>query len=226
MEFNKQQISNILFASTYVAMLTQIIGVYFTFDIEENSYLSYLKFFFWISSILAIWSHHKSSITDPGRVTHEINSIVLEYYINLHDIPIKRAEKFNQSYGRMLFDKMDDEDKKEAEDEESDESDEDEFQYEQITTISDQVMERISKDYKIELKRCNSCFVVKTPGMHHCSFCRGCVMKRNHHCPWINNCVGQFNQKFFIQFCWYCMWGCGLAGYMTCYYLIYKNKKE
>jgi hypothetical protein len=139
MEFNKQQVSNILFASTYVAIFTQIIGVFFTFDSEDNSYLSYLKFFFWISCFLALWSHHKASSTDPGRVTHEINSIVIEFYINLHDISIKRAEKFNQSYGRMLFDKMDEEDKKEGE-EESENSEDDDYPYEQITTISYQVM--------------------------------------------------------------------------------------
>ena len=226
MEFNKQQLGTILFASTYVAILTQMIGVLFTFDSDNNSYLSYFKFLFWINCFLAIWSHHKASSTDAGRVTHEINSILLEFYINLHEIPIRRAEKFNLSYGKMLFDKMDEDDKKEAEDEDSENSDEDDYPFEAVTSITDQVKERISKDYKIELKRCDKCYVVKTPSVHHCSLCRGCVIKRNHHCPWINNCVGQFNQKFFIQFCWYCMMGCSLAGYMTCYYLIYKNKKE
>ena len=226
MEFTKQQLDRILFASTYVAILTQIVGVMFTFDSDNNSHLSYFKMFFWVNCILAIWSHHKASGTDAGRVTHEINSVLLEFYINLHEIPIKRAEKFNQSYGKMLFDKMDEEDKIEGDDEDSDNSDEDDYTYEAVTSITDQVRDKISKEYNIKLKRCEKCYVVKTPGVHHCSFCRGCVMKRNHHCPWINNCVGQFNQKFFIQFCWYCLMGCASAGYMTCYYLIYKNKKE
>ena len=225
MEIDRNLFSKILFSSTYVAIVTQIFGVLFAFDSDTLTYLNYLRILFFILAILAIWSHYKSSYTDPGKLTHEINSVLLEFYINLHEIPIKRAEKFNQSYGKMLFEKMDEEEKKD-EDSDSENSDDDDYPYEAITSITEQVKERISKDYKIELKRCDKCFVVKTPGVHHCSFCRGCIIKRNHHCPWINNCVGQFNQKFFIQFNYYCMLGCSLSGFISCYYLIYKNKKE
>jgi hypothetical protein len=173
---------------------------------------------------MSIWSHYKASVTDPGRISHNINPTVIEFYINIHEIPIKRAEKFNMSYGRMLFDKMDEEETKD--DQEDEISEYDETEYEPVTSVTDEVMNKISKEYKVELKRCDKCYIVRTPRVHHCSVCKGCFMKMDHHCPWINNCVGQFNQKFFLQFCFYCFIGCTQAAFITTYYLVYKNKKE
>jgi len=173
---------------------------------------------------MAIWSHYKASITDPGKITHNINPFVVEFYINIHETPIRRAERFNQSYGKMLFEKMDEEDQKMEDEDEV--SEYDDTEYEPVTSVPDDVMNRISKEYKVELKRCDKCYMVRTPRVHHCSVCKGCVMKMDHHCPWINNCVGQFNQKFFIQFCFYCLIGCTQAAFITLYYLVYKNKKE
>jgi hypothetical protein len=225
MKFYKDKLGVILFSTTYVAIFSQLVGVFLTWDYNHDSYLTWNKSFFIFVCIMSIWSHYKASFTNPGTISHQLNSVVLEFYINIHEIPIKRAEKFNQSYGRMLFDKMDDEDKKEAE-EEDEMSEDDELEYEPVTSIPDDVRERVSKEYKVELKRCDKCYVVRTPRVHHCSVCKGCVMKMDHHCPWINNCVGQFNQKFFIQFCYYCFIGCTQAAFITVYYLIYRHKKE
>lgn len=224
MSFFKDKLGLILFSMTYLAIFTQIVGVFVTWDYNHETYLHYMKCFFIIVCILAVWSHYKASITDPGKIMHNINPHVVEFYINIHEIPIRRAEKFNQSYGRMLFDKMDEEDQKMEE--EDDVSEYDEMEYEPVTSVPDDVMNRIAKEYKVELKRCDKCYVVRTPRVHHCSVCKGCVMKMDHHCPWINNCVGQFNQKFFIQFCFYCFIGCTQAAFITLYYLVYKNKKE
>jgi hypothetical protein len=225
MQFDRQLISNILFASTYVTILLQLIGVLIAWDHEPNTYLYYYKYIFYLLCVMSLWSHYKASFTPPGKITHDINSIVLEFYINLHEVPVLRAEKFNESYGKMIFEKMSEEERKEAE-VESDHDDYDDYPYEAVTSITEQVREKISKDYRMDFKRCDQCCVVRTPRVHHCSMCRGCIMKRNHHCPWINNCVGQFNQKFFIQFCYYCFSGCFIALVVTIYYIIYKNKKE
>jgi len=47
---------------------------------------------------------------------------------------------------------------------------------------------------------CTRCETRRPPRAHHCRICQRCVRKMDHHCPWINNCVGEFNQKYFLQF--------------------------
>ncbi len=226
MAFFKDKLGLILFCITYVAIFSQIVGVFLTWDYHHDSYLYHLKFFFLGVCILAIWSHYKASMTDPGRITHQLNYYTVEFYINIHATPILRADAFNKSYGKMLFEKMDDEEKEELKEDEEEMSEYDENEYEPVTSITDEAMKKISSEYKVELKRCDKCYVVRTPRVHHCSVCKGCIMKMDHHCPWINNCVGQFNQKYFIQFCYYCLLGCTQAAFITIYYLIYKHKKE
>ncbi|XP_076323475.1 DNZDHHC/NEW1 zinc finger protein 11 isoform X2 [Tachypleus tridentatus] len=58
---------------------------------------------------------------------------------------------------------------------------------------------------------CSRCETYRPPRAHHCRICQRCIRRMDHHCPWINNCVGEFNQKYFIQFLLYV----GLASIYT-----------
>ena len=226
MAFFKDQIGLYLFIFTYVALFIQVFTVYLARDDIDNkdSYLLYHKVYFYILTIMTIWCHIKCAITDPGKIIHKNNPAVVEFYLNLHELGVKRAEKFNQTYGDVFFKNMNEEEENKAQDEEDEDiSDYDETHYEPVTSITDETMERISKEYKIEFKRCQQCYVVRPPRVHHCSICKGCIMKMAHHCPWVNNCIGQFTQKFFIQFCAYSFTGCCETIIIVLYYMVYKS---
>ncbi|CCF56293.1 hypothetical protein KAFR_0A08590 [Kazachstania africana CBS 2517] len=51
---------------------------------------------------------------------------------------------------------------------------------------------------------CQTCMFWKPDRCHHCSSCNRCILKMDHHCPWFAECIGFKNQKYFIQFLFYC----------------------
>lgn len=55
---------------------------------------------------------------------------------------------------------------------------------------------------------CMKCETYRPPRAHHCRVCQRCIRRMDHHCPWINNCVGEYNQKFFLQFLFYTGMAC------------------
>lgn len=62
---------------------------------------------------------------------------------------------------------------------------------------------------------CARCETYRPPRAHHCRICQRCVRRMDHHCPWINNCVGEFNQKYFIQFLLYVGVACCYAIFLV-----------
>ena len=226
MAFTRNKFTIVVFLITYFIIFLQLWIVIITDDTSENkSYLSYHKIYLYILLIMIVWSQIKCILTDPGKITSKNNPTVLEFYLNIHDLAIRRAEKFNSTYGDAFFKNIreDDEELKSLNDSEEEISDEDEVEYTPVTSVSDDVMNSIKNEYKVKLKRCFQCYVVRPPRGHHCSFCKGCVMKMDHHCPWVHNCIGQFTQKFFILFCFYSFLACFEVLIIEFYYGYYKS---
>jgi len=220
-KFFKDIIGFILFLFVYIAIIIQIIGVYCTWDYAVDSNLIFHKFFFYITSFLAIVSHLRASFADPGLMNYLNNVEFCNFYLASHNKSMERAKiLMSQSNTKRLIESL------EEDDEETEESEDDEYEYERKSYISEENRTEISEKFGMEFKRCDKCLVVRPPRVHHCSVCKGCIMRMDHHCPWINNCVGQFNQKFFILFCFYCFIGCFYACVITGYYVVYINKHE
>jgi hypothetical protein len=221
----KQYLGIILIVLTYLAIASQAIAVYFTWDEDILTYILFHKLFFYLTAFLATISHIRASLTNPGRINHDNNISVLEFYVTTFKTSREKAEDLNNVYKnyfqvikRTMAPEQDDSDISEID------SDDDNINYSRNSEITDVKLEEINKEWKTNFERCKKCYVVRIPNTHHCSKCRSCVMKMDHHCPWINNCVGFFNQKYFILFCYYCFIGCCHASYITTYYFIFLNK--
>uniref|UniRef100_A0A0N5BFW8 Palmitoyltransferase n=1 Tax=Strongyloides papillosus TaxID=174720 RepID=A0A0N5BFW8_STREA len=78
------------------------------------------------------------------------------------------------------------------------ESDEDSDDYE--GRISRRQLSNGKIEYREEFSVCLKCQSFRPPRAHHCRICNRCIRKMDHHCPWVNNCIGEFNQKYFLQF--------------------------
>ena len=227
MAFFKDKLGFYLFLITYLIIFIQCFTFLIAKDTEEpnDTYLFYHKCYFFLMAIMSIWCHIKCATTDPGIITSKNNPAFVEFYLNVHELAVRRALKFNQAYGDVFFKNIEEDGDYKPEEGEEELSDYDEKTYEPITSITDESMQRLTEEYKIEFKRCSQCYVVRPPRGHHCPSCGGCVMKMDHHCPWINNCIGQFTQKFFIQYCMYSLSGCFESVVIVLYYMMYKSKQ-
>jgi len=56
------------------------------------------------------------------------------------------------------------------------------------------------RGYRHKVKFCQTCFILRPPGISHCKICKICVEKFDHHCPWLGNCIGKNNYKYFFIF--------------------------
>ena len=70
------------------------------------------------------------------------------------------------------------------------------------------------------MKRLSCLFQLDAPPRSfHCNHCNVCILKRDHHCFFTNSCVGFYNQRFFVLFCFYMIWGNVFALYLQLSYL-------
>ena len=93
MAFFKDKIGLYLFLFSYVALFIQILTVYLSRDdTDTNSYLFYHKMYFYFLTVMTVWCHIKCAVTDPGKISHKTNPAFIEFYLNIHELGIKRAE--------------------------------------------------------------------------------------------------------------------------------------
>lgn len=67
-------------------------------------------------------------------------------------------------------------------------------------------------------KYCDKCGLNAPPRCHHCPFCKNCILKRDHHCFFARRCIGFYNQRHFIVFLVWAVFG---TSYTTLYFLPY-----
>ena len=68
-------------------------------------------------------------------------------------------------------------------------------------------------------KTCPVCQLDAPPRSHHCALCGKCILKRDHHCFFTGSCVGLQNQRTFVVFCVYLVWGNLFALFLQLSYL-------
>ena len=220
----------IFFLFTEIAIISQLICIIYTTDIDElknnhlsqiefSSYLPFHKICFYIITFLAIICHLKTSFTNPGVITHSNNYDILEFYYILYKEAMEQATEYTRIKGRKLIEEK----ITEIDDGIEELSENDEEEYKPETSITDEIMEKITKTCNLQLNRCFSCYVVRPNRAHHCSSCKGCVLGEDHHCPWVNNCIGLFNKKFFFLFNFYSFISALYSIFICALYSIYKN---
>ncbi len=188
----------ICFYAFSIFLLSIVNSISYDHDNDVTSSLPFHKFIFYISGILSVFSHFQTFLTDPGIIRHENNPHLIEFYLNVRSYCHDNALIFTEKIGKKILKDLPDNLTSDNED-----TDDDDYQYPAISSINDSTIPKLVSDHRINFKRCFRCYVVRFPGVRHCSRCQACVVNMDHHCPWVFNCIGQFNQKYYIQFILY-----------------------
>ena len=151
-----------LFLLTYLVISLQICGVYII-PLVENSFQNLNTNLFYFTSLMAILSHLKASFGDPGKITKKYNPAMIWLYIKNNTKSIIMANELNN------FSK----DFPKEDDNKSESSDTDKTEYEKVTSVSEETVKKLVFDYKVDIKRCSKCYVIRLPKTQHCSACKG-----------------------------------------------------
>jgi hypothetical protein len=195
-----------LFLLMYVLIGIQVYVIYYIEEDRKNtekSWLIYWKIFGFILSFISIFCHLQASFTDPGMINHKNNLKYMDFYISTRLVAVKRAETYNKLAKGLIRPPHTDSDDEDERDLDFSDCEYDSNQYDESPLFTQEKLDKMNKEYGYEFSICRKCKICKLPGTLHCSSCEGCIYTKDHHCPWLNNCVGQFNHKFFLQFCIY-----------------------
>lgn len=216
----RDKISAVLFGLLYLVLFFLIYSVYSVDVKDSKTYLFYHKYLFYFYSVMCIWSHIRCFLADPGKISHEFNPHIIQFYLSVREAPILRAKVFNTKIGKQAF--ADFPDNIGSDDEFTDYDD---HEYPAVTSIQEDGIEKLKAEYGVKFKRCHRCYVVRFPGVKHCARCQACIINMDHHCPWVYNCIGQFNQKFFLQFLGYSFMGLIESLIISAYYVYFNDKQ-
>ena len=230
MSFYKDTAGFLLFILCLINFLLQF---YFVYSIKSsyNAIFIINKKLNYIFLFLSIYSYFKTALTDPGEITINNNKEILEFYYHVHEPLIKQAlyiikKKTPEVVKKIILGDDPPQPDDENNDNDSINSEKDDFEFEPVTSINDNVKKIIEEKYKMKVTRCISCYVIRPLNAHHCSVCHKCFLNQDHHCPWVNNCIGLFNKKFFLLFLFYGVIEILYSFFLFFYYSIYKNIKN
>jgi hypothetical protein len=218
----KYILEKFLFCLYLIFVLVQIYVVLSIDDkrIKNATFLFYFKNLYFVFIFISSICHIQSSITNPGKIVHDNNVEYIDFYVTTRSIGVKRAEIFNRSSRHLIRAPVEDEDNDE---EEYSDTENDDNIYMPSPFFTDEKIQGLNKELEYEFSRCTKCNVCRMPNVHHCSLCQGCIYSMDHHCPWLNNCIGQFNQKYFIQYCIYSLVSSALCAFILIYYVAIKQ---
>ncbi|KAL7572777.1 hypothetical protein ACA910_014636 [Epithemia clementina (nom. ined.)] len=160
---------------------------------------------------LAIYSHFKAMITDPGAVPPDAKPLPLpeeEEELALQDPELNNTNNTGATGASNDFGGSSGNDDK----------------GEGVSGGGDGLLETVpltaraaSVNQHRNLRLCRRCRAFKPPRAHHCSICKRCIIKMDHHCPWVNNCVALGNHKYFLLFVFYTFINCTYSMLLVIY---------
>ena len=229
MKFYKDLSGIILFILCYLVFIFQfffVLEISDEIDNKLNKFLIVHKIINYIVLFLSVYSHIKTSITDPGSITTKNNMEIIKFYYYVHEPLIKRAlyitkKKTPEVIKKIIFEDNKKENYNDNEDENN--SDKDDYPFEPKISINDELKKKIEEKYHMKLSRCKNCYVIRPINSHHCIVCHKCYIDQDHHCPWVNNCIGLFNKKYFILFLFYSFIQVIDSDFLFFYYSLYKH---
>ena len=234
MSFYKDIGGIFLFVLCQINFLLQFYFIY-QITFEDSKILTIHKTINYIFLFLTFYSHLKTSLIDPGEITVNNNKEIVEFYYQVHEPLIKRAlyiiEKKTPEVVKNIILGQTGTNTPQATEEQNDEndsnnSDKDEYNFEPVTSINDNMKKIIKEKYKMRVTRCFNCYVIRPLNSHHCCVCHKCYLEHDHHCPWVNNCIALFNKKFFLLFLFYGFIEVIYSFILFFYYALYKSYQK